>query len=171
MCLTLLHQRARGKPDVKVGSSWNEQQPRTERLVMDACSSNYSEWNTDEKWSSQEWKSDEVMEAKTVRLVSEQPADLFTHHTDRFVIGDDDMDSDTDAESDMSLLSRSFLNRVNDRLRKMLDRSPEDSMQDIDKRSMIWRMFMSSTVEASVFMGKEYSEHLHSIKNTVKISL
>ena len=41
-------------------------------------------------------------------------------------------------ESNLSPISRSFLNRVNDRLRKMLDRSPEDSMQDIDKRSMIW---------------------------------
>ena len=46
-------------------SSWNEQQPKTVRPVMDACSSNYSEWNTDEKWSSQEWKSDEVLEART----------------------------------------------------------------------------------------------------------
>ena len=27
---------------------------------------------------------------------------------------------------------------------------------------------MSSTVEASVFMGKNYSDNLHSIKNTVK---
>ena len=52
------------------------------------------------------------------------------------------MDSDTATESDLSLKSRSFLNRVNDRLRKMLNRSPEDSMQDIDKRSMIWGMFM-----------------------------
>ena len=50
---------------------------------------------------------------------------------------DIDMDSDTSAESDLSLRSRSFLNRVNDRLRKMLNRSPEDAMQDIDKRSMI----------------------------------
>ena len=47
-------------------------------------------------------------------------------------------DSDTATESNLSLRSRSFLNRVNDRLRKMLDRSPEDAMQDIDKRSMIW---------------------------------
>ena len=54
-------------------SSWNEQQPRTVRPVMDAYSSNYSEWNTDEKWSSQEWKSDEMMEARTGRPVSEQP--------------------------------------------------------------------------------------------------
>ena len=42
-------------------SSWNEQQPRTVRLVMGACSSSYSEWNADKNWSSQEWKSDELM--------------------------------------------------------------------------------------------------------------
>ena len=42
----------------------------------------------------------------------------------------------------------------------------EDSMQDIDKRSMIWRLFMSSTLEASVFMRKNYSENLHANKNT-----
>ena len=54
-------------------SSRTEQQPRTERPVMGACSSNYSEWNIDEKWSSQEWKSDEMLEARTERPVSEQP--------------------------------------------------------------------------------------------------
>ena len=31
---------------------------------------------------------------------------------------------------------------------------------------MIWRMFMSSTLEASVFMGKNYSDNSHSIKHT-----
>ena len=64
---------------------------------------------------------------------------------------------------------RSFLNRVNDRLQKMLDRFPEDALQDIDKRSMIWWMLMSSTLEASVFMWKNYSEILLSVKNTGKI--
>ena len=75
MCYLLLHQKARGRHESQfLLSSWTEKQPRTGRPVMDACSSNYSEWNTDEKWSSQEWKSDEVLEARTVRLVSEQPA-------------------------------------------------------------------------------------------------
>ena len=41
-------------------------------------------------------------------------------------------------------------------------------MQDMDKRSMIWVMFMYSTLEASVFMGKTYPEILPSIKNTGK---
>ena len=45
-------------------STWNEQQPRTGRLVMGASSSNYSEWNIDDKWSSQEWKSGENVGSK-----------------------------------------------------------------------------------------------------------
>ena len=90
---------------------------------MDVYSSSYSEWNADKNWSSQEWKSDELMEVRTGRLVNEQPPGLFTEHTDRFIVDVDDMDSNTVAESDMSLKSRSFLHRVNDRVRQMQDQS------------------------------------------------
>ena len=121
---------------------------------MGASSSDYSEWNIDEKWSSQEWKSGEMLEARTGR-----PAH------DKFVI-DDDMGSDTAAESNFSLKSRSFLRRVNDRVRKILDQSSKDAAQDRNKHSLTWRMFMTSTLEASIFKGKEYSENLRSIKNT-----
>ena len=86
---------------------------------------------------------------------------------DKFVIDDDDMDSDTVAESDMSLSSRSFLHRVNDRVRKMLDQSSKDATQGSNNHSLIWEC-LSSTSLASVFMGKNYSENLHSIKNTGK---
>ena len=149
-------------------NSWNEQQPRTVRPVMGASSSDYSEWNIDEKWFSQEWKPDEMLEARTGRPVSGQPPGLFTQHTDRFVIDDDDMDFKTATESDLSLKPRSFLNRVNDRLRKILDHSSKYAMQDIDKRSLIWGMFVSSTLDASVFVGKKYSEIFNSIKHTGK---
>ena len=101
-----------------------------------------------------------------MRDVSEQPAGLFTQHTDKFVIDDDDMDSHTVTESEFSLTSRSFLHRVNDRVRQMLGHSSKDATQDSSKHSLICGMFMSSTLEASVFMGKNYSENLHSIKNT-----
>ena len=83
-------------------SSRTEQHHRTGRLVEDAYSSSYSEWNADKTWSSQEWKSDELMEVKTGRLVYEQPAGVFTQHTDRFIVDDDDMDSNTVAESELS---------------------------------------------------------------------
>ena len=80
-------------------SSWNEQHQRTGRLVLDAYSSNYSEWNADKNWSSQEWKSDEVMEVRTVRPVYEQPPGLFTQHTDKFIVDDNDMDSVTPSQN------------------------------------------------------------------------
>ena len=66
------------------------------------------------------------MEVRTVTPVYERPPGLFTEHTDKFIVVDDnDMDSDTDAESDMSLFSRSFLHRVNDRVRKIQDQYPQ----------------------------------------------
>ena len=108
-------------------SSWNEQRPRTVRPVKDAYSSSYSEWNVDEKWSSQEWKSDEMLEARTGRPVSGQPPGLFAQHTDRFIVDNDCVDSNTATESNLSLQSRSFLHRVNDRVRKILGHSSKDA--------------------------------------------
>ena len=107
-------------------SSLNVQQTGTVKPVMLVSSSNSSGWNNDDKWYSHVRKSGEMSKTSTVRLVSNE------------LVIDIDMDSDTATESDLSPKTRSFLHRVNDRWRKMLNRSPEDSMQDIDKRSMIW---------------------------------
>ena len=81
------------------------------------------------------------------------------------------MNSYTEAESEMSLESRSFLHRVNDQVRKMLDQSSKDAIEDSEEHSVIWRMFMSSTLEQSVFMGKNYSDHWHSIKKTEDLTM
>ena len=129
-------------------SSRTEQHHRTGRPVVDAYSSSYSEWNVDKTWSSQEWKSDELMEDRTGRPV------VFAQHTDRFIVENDKMNSYTEAESEMSLESRSFLHRVNDQVRKRQNQSSKDATKDSDKHSVIWRMFMSSTLQASVFMGR-----------------
>ena len=98
---------------------------------MGARSSDYSEWIAGKK-------SDELMEVRTGRPVYEQPAGSFTEHTDKFIADDDDMDSNTVAESDMSLFSRPFLHRVNDRVRKIQDQSSKDATQDSNKHSLIW---------------------------------
>ena len=124
-------------------SSLNEQQTRTGRPVMGASSSDYSEWNIDEKWSSQEWKSGETFGARTGRPVD-----------DKFVI-DDDMDSDTVTESNLSLRSRSYLNKVNDRLRKILGHSSKDAMQVVDKFSMIWVNVYVFDIRSICVHGKE----------------
>ena len=95
----------------KVLLSWfNVQLAGTGKPVTLASSSNSSEWNNDEKWSSQVRKSGEMSKTSTVKLVSNN------------LVIDIDMDSATAAESDIFLKSRSFLNRVNDRLRKMCER-------------------------------------------------
>ena len=88
-------------------------------LIWTLTHQDTQEWNVDERWSSQEWKFDELMEVRTGRPVYEQPPGLFIEH--------DDMDSDTVADSDMSLLSRSFLHRVNDGVRKIQDQSSKDA--------------------------------------------
>ena len=176
-------------------SSWNEQHQRTGRLVLDAYSSNNSEWNADKNWSSQEWKSDELMEVRTGRLVVcsqrasqtrfsrdcknvilEEEANhdgtrrpvVCSQGAHQFVIENDETNPYTEAESEMSLESRSFLYRVNDQVRKRQTQSSKDATKDSGKHSVIWGIFVSSALEACVFVGKNYSENVHSIKNTRK---
>ena len=146
-------------------SPQTEQHYRTERPAVYAYSSSYSELNIDKSWSSQEWKSDELMEDRTGRPV------VFAQHTDRFIVENDKMNSYTEAESEMSLESRSFLHRVNDQVRKRQNQSSKDASKDSDKYSVIWGMFMSSTLRASVFMEQNYSDNWHSIKNREDLTM
>ena len=71
------------------------------------------------------------MEDRTGRPV------VFAQHTDKFIVENDNMDSYTGAESEMSLESRSILHRVNDQVRKRQNQSSKDAVQDIDKHSLI----------------------------------
>ena len=121
------------------------QQTSTVRPVLGASSLNFSEWNIVDKWSSQVWKSGAMLGTSTGRPVD-----------DKYVI-DDDMDSDSSTESNLSLKSRSFVNRG------MIDC---ERCWTVLQKMQFWRKFMSSTLETSVFMGKNDSEHVHSIKNT-----
>ena len=43
--------------------------------------------------------------------------------------------------------------------------------EDRGKHSVTWGVFMSSTLESSVFMGKNYSDKRHSIKNTKDLTM
>ena len=93
-----------------------EKHDRTGGPVVYALSSSYSEWNVDKTWSFQEWNSDELMEDRTVRpIVCPQGG------AHQFVIEDDE------AESELSLESRSFLHRANDQVRR--DKTNPQKMQ------------------------------------------
>ena len=98
-----------------------EKYDRTERPVVYAHSSRYSEWNIDKTWSFQEWKSDELMEDRTGRPV------VTAQHTDRFIVENDKMNFCIEAESELSLESRTFLHRENDQVRKRQNQSSKDA--------------------------------------------
>ena len=63
---------------------------------------------------------------------------VIAQHTDSFIVENDKMNSYTEAESDMSLLSRSFLHRVNHQVRKRQNQSSKDATKDSDKHSVKW---------------------------------
>ena len=141
MCYLLLHQKVRETRHESqfLLSSRTEQHHRNGRLVKDACSSSYSEWNVDETWTSQEWESDELMEVRTRLPVA------FAQHT-QIHFQNDDMDSW------MIECGRCWTN--------------PQKMQHKTATNIIWRMLLSSTLQAFVFTGKEYLKNLRSIKNT-----
>ena len=115
----------------------------------------YSEWDDDKAWSSREWKSDELIDDRTGK-----PVVCPQRGAQQFVIGDDE------TELNSSLGSGSFLDRVNDQVRKRQKRSSMNVIENSEKHSVMWGTFMSSTLESSVFLGKKYSDNWHSIKNT-----
>ena len=53
------------------------------------------------------------------------------------------------------------------------DKNDLRSMQQktVKKHSVMWRMFMSVTLESAGFMGKNYSDNWHSIKNSKDLTM
>ena len=62
-----------------------------------------------------------------------------------------DINLETPREDNLFAQYVSFMDKLNTILRTMINRSPGDNMDDIDKHSLILGMFMSSTMNADVF--------------------
>ena len=43
--------------------------------------------------------------------------------------------------------------------------NPENEMLDIDVNALMWRMFMSATIDAAARLGGDYEELLRSTRN------
>ena len=82
----------------------------------------------------------------------------------QFVIGNDE------TELELSVESRSFVNRVNDQVRKR-QRRISNVTEDGEKHSMIWGIFTSVTMDSAVFMGKNFQNNQNSIVNTADLTL
>ena len=79
------------------------------------------------------------------------------------------MGSDT-TELELSVESRSFVNRVNDQVRKRQKRISNVAGEG-EEHSVIWGMFMAVTMESAVFMGKNFQNNPNSIVNTTDLTL
>ena len=79
------------------------------------------------------------------------------------------MGSDT-TELELSVESRSFVNRVNDQVRKRQKRISNVAGEG-EKHSIIWGIFMAVTIESATFMGKNYQNNCNSIANTTDLTL
>ena len=132
------------------------------QFVESSYSASNSRWDDDKAWSSQEWKSDELMDDRTGKPVVCPEGGA---REQQFIIGDDE------TELDLSLGSRSFLDMVNGQVRKGPKRSSMNVTENDQKHSVIWRMFMAVTMESAVFMGKNYQKNCHSIVNTTDLTL
>ena len=73
-------------------------------------------------------------------------------------------------ELELSVESRSFVNRVNDQVRKRQKRM-SNVADSGEEHSMIWRMFMAATMNAATFMGKNFVDIQNSIMNSRHLTL
>ena len=75
-----------------------------------------------------------------------------------------------ETELELSVESTSFVNRVNDQVRKRQKRI-SNVEEDGEEHFMIWTMFVAVTMEPAVFMGKNYVNNCQSIANTKDLTL
>ena len=73
-------------------------------------------------------------------------------------------------ELELSVESRSFVNQVNDQVRKRQKRI-SNVAEDGQEHSMIWGMFLAVRMESAVFMGKNFQNNQNSIVNTADLTL
>ena len=75
-----------------------------------------------------------------------------------------------EAELELSVETRSLVNRVNDQLRRRQKRI-SNVTENGEKHSMICGMFMVVTMESAVFMGKNYLNNCQSVANTTDLTI
>ena len=79
------------------------------------------------------------------------------------------MGSDT-TELELSVESRSFVNRVIDQVRKR-QRRMSNVAGESEEHSIIWKMFMAVTMNSATNMGKNFQDNQNSIVNTTDLTL
>ena len=84
-------------------------------------------------------------------------------HSKKFIMGRDT------TELELSVESRSFVNQVNDQVRKGQKRISK--LAEGEEHFIIWGMFMAVAVNSETFMGKNFQDNQNSIVNTTDLTL
>ena len=108
-----------------------------------------------------------VRYGETLRDRSGRPDNINSQEEVRpqqFVMGNDE------TELEFSVESRSFVNRVNDKVRKR-QRRMSNVAGEGEEHSILWGMFMAVTMNAATFMGKNFQDNQNSIMNTTDLTL
>ena len=82
----------------------------------------------------------------------------------QFVFGNDE------GELELSVESRSFVNRVSDQVRKRQKRISNVAGEG-EEHSIMWGMFTSVTMDSATFMVKNFQDNQNSIVNTTDLTL
>ena len=107
-----------------------------------------------------------VRYGETLRDRSGRPDNINSQEVARpqnFIMGNDE------TELELSVESRSFVNRVNIKCEK--DRIISNVAGEGEEHSIIWRMFMAVTMESATFMEKNFQDNQNSIVNTTDLTL
>ena len=66
----------------------------------------------------------------------------------------------------LEISNSDHLEKVYPNVRQNLSRPQGDGMLDIDVNAMVWGIFTSATVKASVHLGQDYQKNLRTTMNT-----
>ena len=108
-----------------------------------------------------------VRNRETLRDRSGRPDNINSQEVARHqncVMGNDE------TELELSVESRSFVNRVNDQVRKRQKRISNVAGEG-QEHSITWRMFMAVTMDSATFMEKNFQDNQNSIVNTTDLTL
>ena len=104
---------------------------------------------------------------ETLRDRSGRPDNINSQEVARpqnFIMGNEE------TELELSVESRSFVNRVNEQVRKK-QKIISNVAGDEEEHSRIWGMFMAVTMESATFMGQNVQNNHNSIVNTADLTL
>ena len=120
--------------------------------------------------SSQVWLTDGKMSERARNLAADTNQDQSFQERARklaaenFDINDED-DSNWPQNVRISRADVPHLEKVYSSLRQELKRKPEDTMEDLDVNTLIWRMFMIVTQQAAVHLGNDCWDIFHPTQN------